>query len=350
MILYIGTYTQPEDHVDGKGAGIYGYTMDPATGALALCSVTTGIVNPSFLAIDTPRSVLYAVSEMTTASGGFVYAYTIDRKSLALTFLNRQPSGGGAPCHVRTTGTHVLLVNYLGGSVAMLPVASDGSLAPASALVYHEGSSIHQDRQQSPHPHAVMPDPTHRFALVPDLGTDRIEVYRLKQNTLQPTEKGITLQPGVGPRHLTFHQNGHYVYLMNELNSTVAFFSYDANTGFLCIRQIIDALPSGYSGIRSGADIHAVDSYVYVSLRGPGMITQFEANMTTGHLACIGHTSTEGVTPRNFAIDPTGNFLLVANQDSDTVVTFRRDPVTGRLSGPVHIITIPSPVCIQFFG
>lgn len=355
--VYIGTYTQREDHVDGKGAGIYCCRYEAATGALTVRSVQPGIVNPSYLAIDAARRRLYAVSEVLTSDGGptgAIYAYTIDPDTGQLTFLNRQYTGGGAPCYVSITEAHVLVANYAGGSVAVFPMKADGSLGAATDIVQHEGASINVARQEAPHPHCIILDPAGRYAHVPDLGIDCVVSYAFdaKRGRLQTGPGCVGTRPGAGPRHLVFDADGRYAYLISELDATVTVFAYAAKTGELTPVETLDAQPEGYDGVCSGADIHLTPDgrFLYASLRGTGEIVGYVVAAGTGSLTGRSHVSTRGKTPRNFAIDPTGQFLVAANQDSDTLVTFRIDQHTGKLSDPVHIADVPSPVCVAFPG
>lgn len=357
ILVYVGTYTQPEAHVLGKGAGIYLYRMDLASGALAFDSVTTGPVNPSFLALDPRRRFLYAVSEvatMTGAPGGAVYAYAIDPKTGRLAYLNRQPRCGRAPCYlsVEPTGRCVFVANYACGTVAVFPIEEDGRLGPSSGVVQHEGSSVNVERQEAPHPHSIVADPTGRFVFVADLGLDKIMSYRLDaiRGTLTPNDPPwVAVQAGAGPRHLVFHPQGRHAYLMNELDATLTAFAYDAARGALTPVQTVETLPATYSGLRHGADVHvdAAGRFVYASNRGHDSLVVFAIDAASGRLAYVGRTSTHGKTPRNVALDPTGTFLLAANQDTDTIVTFRIDGPTGALSPTGHVTEVPTPVCIQ---
>ncbi len=346
-MLFVGTYT-------GRGSeGLYAYEMDPRTGALALAAVTSGITNPSFLALDAPRRRLFAVEER--GPEGAVVAYRVDPASGELTLLNRQPSHGAAPCHlsVDRTGRCVLVANYGSGTACVLPVAEDGCLLEASAVVRHEGSGPRRDRQEGPHAHSITLDPRERFALVADLGLDRVMVYRFDaaQGTLTPNDPPwVQVHPGAGPRHLAFHPSGRYAYLINELDSTLTAFAYDAEQGALSSLQTVPTLPAGYPGASTCADVHVTPSgrFVYGSNRGHDSLVIHAIDPATGRLTYVGHEPTRGRNPRNFALDPTGTFLLAANQDTDTVVTFRLDAETGRLRPTDQVTHAPTPVCLKF--
>jgi 6-phosphogluconolactonase len=330
--------------------------MDPASGALTMDSVATEPVNPSFLALGPRRRFLYAVSEVTTFDGqpgGAVYAYAIDPQTGRLTLLNRQPSGGGAPCHlsVDKKGRFVLVANYVGGSVAVLPIHADGRLGAATHVARHAGSSVHPERQEAPHPHAIVLDPAQRYAFVPDLGLDRVMVYRLDRagGTLTPAaEPAVPVQPGAGPRHLAFHPQALYAYLLNELDATMTVFACDAAGGRLTAIQTVATLPETYTGPCFAADVQVAPSgwFAYASLRGPDSIAVLAVDPDTGRLTRVGHASTRGRTPRHFALDPSGAFLLAANQDADTLVPFRLDPDTGLPTPTGHVADVPTPACV----
>lgn len=351
LLVYVGTYTR------GRSEGIYVYRMDASSGALELLSKATGVSNPSFLAIHPQRHYLYSVSEISDFAGkpsGAVAAFKIDPKTGDLTRLNQQPSHGAGPCHlsVDKTGQFVLVANYGSGSVAVLPIQDDGQLGEATDFIQHQGSSVDPRRQVGPHAHSVTLDPTNRYAFVADLGLDKIMIYRLdlSQGKLKPNdEPWAQVKAGAGPRHFDFHPNGKYAYLINELDSTMTGFTYDGTRGRLSEIQTVSTLPDGFEDTSYCADIHVSPSgkFVYGSNRGHDSIVIFESDEGTGKLTYVDHESTQGETPRNFAIDPTGTFLLAANQNGDTVVTFRMDQQTGRLMPTGHVAEVPTPVCLK---
>ena len=349
--LYVGTYTS------GKSEGIYIYRMNLNTGELkSLKAIKT--INPSFLAIDGSKRNLYAVNEVSEFAGkssGAVSAFAIDTKSGDLNFLNQQPSLGANPCHVIVdrTGRFVLVANYTGGSVAVLPILHDGSLGPATDLVQHKGSSVDRKRQEGPHAHCITPDGSNRYAFATDLGLDKILIYQFDANQgklLPNREPWVRLKPGAGPRHFSFHPSGRFAYVINELNSTVTAFAYDPAAGTLMEIQTLSTLPKNYAGANSCAELVVSSSgrFLYGSNRGHNSIVSFAIDEHTGKLMHLEHVSTQGSTPRNFTIDPTGAFLLVANQDSDTIITFLVDPASGRLKSAPGVAEVPSPVCLVF--
>ena len=351
-IVFIGTYT----HTGSQG--IYTCRFDHDTGALEQVSVATGAGNPSFLALHPGKRFLYAASEVMEFDGkeqGAVYAYAIDAESGELTYLNSRGAGGPGPCHVKVdaTGRFVLAANYHGGSVCVLPIEDDGSLAPASDFIQHEGSSVNPRRQDKAHAHSINPDPQNRFAYVPDLGQDRVVIYRLdtENGRLLPSAPAyVEVNPGFGPRHFDFHPGGKWAYLINELGSAITAFEYDPESGGLSEFQVIRTLPTGFSGSNTTADIHVHPSgrFAYGSNRGHDSIAIFSVDQDSGRLTPLGHRWTGGRTPRNFGIDPSGRFLLAANQDSDNIVSFHIDQETGLLTPTGHQASVPMPVCVRF--
>lgn len=354
-IAFIGTYTQFPAQARGRAEGIYGARLDPHSGALSIVGCTPGLENPSFLAVDAERRYLYVVSEVAEFAGregGGVAALAIGEKG-ALVPLNQQPTHASDPCYVSVdrSGRWVLVANYTGGSVAVLPVGEDGRLGAAATVVQHQGSSVNRSRQEGPHPHSVILDPSGRHALVADLGLDRIFVYRLDGQTGALTLNGAPrpVAPGSGPRHLELHPSGRYLYATNELSSTVTAFAYEAEQGSLRELQTVPTLPAEWTGESTAADLHVARSgrFLYASNRGHDSIAIFSVDGDTGMLRALGHASTQGRTPRNFAIDPSGRFLLVANQDSHTVVTLRIDAQSGLLAPTGQVAEVPSPVCVR---
>ncbi len=360
--VYVGTYTEPIRFgtgkiLEGKGEGIYLYEMDPSTGAMSARGITTGVVNPSYLAFGPGNRFLYAVNELKSYEGqasGSISAFAVDGKSGALALLNRQPTLGTDPCHVTVdpAGGHVLVANFMSGSVCVLPIRADGSLAAASDFVQHQGSSVDPARQSGPHAHAVTLDPAGRFAFVPDLGIDRVVVYRYQsaQGKLLPEESAwVRAKPGAGPRHLVFHPDGRKAYLINELNSTLAAYRYDPADGMLQEIHSVPTLPPGFSGSSTCADVHVSPDgrFLFGSNRGHDSLVIYGIDPADGRLAYVGHCPSGGRTPRNFALDPAGRFAIVANQDTDTIVTFGIDPRSGELGEAIQVTPVPTPVCVK---
>lgn len=349
--LYVGTYT-----TSGKSDGIYLYEMDPSTGALTRRNSFKS-VNPSFLTIDRNKRYLYAVNEVGEYAGkpgGGVSAFVIDRTTGNLRLLNEQATNGADPCYltIDRRGRTLLVANYTGGSITVLPLRSDGTLGMANEVKQHEGSSI-KEQQKGPHAHCIILDAAERFALGADLGIDKVMIYRFDRTTGKLTpgkQPSAELKAGAGPRHLALHPNGKYLYVINELDSTMTVFKYNAANGTLEEVETVSTLPSDFSGVSYCADVHVSRSgkFLYGSNRGHNSIVVFEIDQRTGKLKPLEHVSTEGNWPRNFVIDPAGRYLLVANQRSDSVVTFAIDPQTGRLKPTGQVTEIPVPVCLKF--
>jgi 6-phosphogluconolactonase len=352
-LLYVGTYTKGT-----RSEGIYLVRMDRRAGELRQVGSVDAGPNPSFLAIHGNGRFLYAVNELEQYDGrptGAVRAFAIARDTGALTRMNEQPSGGGAPCFVSLdkSGRVALVANYAGGSVALLPIEANGALAPAAHLVQHAGQGPNADRQGAPHAHCILPDPTNRFALAADLGADRVFVYRLdlEVKTLSTVKGGeAVMRPGSGPRHLAFHPTLPLVFVAHELDSTVSTLRFDAGRGTLTLLDTRSTVPADWTGTNYPADIHVAANgrTLYVSNRGHNSIAVFSVAISTGALALEQVVPTEGDWPRNFSLDPSGQWLLVANQRSDSVVVFARVPTTGRLTPTGLRLAIPSPVCLRF--
>jgi 6-phosphogluconolactonase len=352
-LLYLGTYTEGT-----SSEGIYLIRMDRRSGELRRMGAVDAGPNPSFLALHPNGRVLYAVNELEQHNGrptGAVSAFAIAQDTGALRRLNEQPSGGGAPCFVSVdrSGRVALVANYAGGSVALLPIQPDGALAPAAQVVQHAGTGPKPERQAAPHAHCILVDLSNRFVLAADLGADRVFVYRLDVDgkSLRHVEGGdAVMRPGAGPRHIAFHPTLPLVFVANELDSTVATLRFDAERGALSPLDTRSTVPAGWTGTNYPADIHVAASgrTVYVSNRGHNSIAAFSVAASTGALVLDRVVSTEGDWPRNFSLDPTGRWLLVANQRSDSVVVLGRDPESGRLTPTRQRIAIPSPVCLRF--
>ena len=349
MTLFIGTYTSTTSE------GIYVYRMNSDTGELKKISSIKSD-NPSFLTIDRSKKFLYAVNELKEFEGkpsGAVSAYAIE-SSASLRFLNQQPSMGSDPCHltVDRKRSSLLVANYTGGNLALLPILKNGTLGPASDVKQHEGSGP-KEQQKGPHAHCIILDALERHALAADLGADKIMIYRFDPATgkLQPGKQTFAaLKAGAGPRHLTLHSNGRFVYVINELDSTLTTFRYNATTGTLTTVDSVSTLPAGFSDVSYCADVHVSPSgkFLYGSNRGHNSIVVFALDTQTGKPTLVEHVSTQGNWPRNFVIDPTGRFLLVANQRSDAVIVFRIDSRTGRLTPSGRTAAVPVPVCLKF--
>ena len=354
-LIYAGTYTGP-----GKAEGIYVLQLDAASGALSRVHTVGGVDNPSFLVLDRPRRFLYAVEELNEYEGqptGAISAFAVDGASGNLTFLNRQTTHGTLPCYVSLDPSErfALVANYGSGTLAVFRRDDDGRLQPASDVVRHQGGGPNPRRQEGPHAHSIRPTPEGKYVLACDLGIDRILIYRLDAaaGKLEPNALPYAqVSSGAGPRHSAFHPNGRFVYVNNEIDSTVSAFAYDAERGALQIVQTVSTLPDEFAGRTSTAQIalHPSGRFLYVSNRGHDSIAMFAVDAETGRLRALGHEPTQGQTPRNFTLDPTGTYLLAANQNGNDVVSFRVDQQTGRLQPTGHTLDLPAPVCLVFAG
>ena len=351
--VYFGTYTNQTTK------GIYSSTLDIATGKLSQPELAAEAKRPSFIAIHPNRQFLYAVSEISDFQGksvGGVSAFAIDATSGRLKLLNQQSSVGAGPCHlvVDSAGKNVLVANYGGGSVAVLPITADGNLTVASSSIQHHGSSIDKQRQEGPHAHSINLDPANKFAFAADLGLDKVLIYQFEgakgSLTANDSPTGL-LAPGSGPRHLAFHPSGKYVFVNNEMTSTVTSFAYDPVRGSLTEIHTLSTLPQPTPGNSTAETVvHPSGKFVYVSNRGHDSLAMFQCDPATGRLTAIGHQSTGGKTPRNFNIDPSGRYLLAANQSTNNVVVLRVDASSGKLTPTGDSIEVGSPVCVRFLS
>lgn len=348
--LYVGTYT-------GEGSeGIYVLKFNTDDGTLVPVDTVSGVENPSYLALSPDSRFLYAVNENADSLDASLSAFAVDTESGSLSFLNSRNSRGGAPCYIDidAEGQSVFAGNYLGGSLAMFSIDNNGSLLEAESVIRHEGSSVNANRQQSPHVHCTLVTPDNRMLLAADLGTDKVlgYAYDAEDNSLE-TDPVTVFQadPGAGPRHITFHPNGNYAYLINELNGTIDAFSY-SNRALEHI-QTVSTLPEKYDGAVSGADIHVSPdgNYLYASNREDlNNIVSYAIDPESGKLNYLEAVGSGGIHPRNFVIDPSGRFLLVANRHSNNIVVFKRDPATGMLETTGIELALSQPVCLKFLA
>jgi len=346
--VFVGTFAD--------GGTIYSYRFDPVAGRLSAPKVAAKSPRPEWLALHPGGKFLYAVNEIPAYAGqpaGSLSVFAVDSSTGKLSLLDRASSRDEGPAHVTTdrTAKYVLISNYPQGSLVVLPVLKDGRLGNPSAFVRHQGSGLDPERQAGPHVHAVVLSPDNRFALVADLGLDEVIVYPFDESHGTLGKAQITkVKPGSGPRHLVFSSTGKFVYLLNELSSSVTVFSYEAAAGALAELQTISSLSTDFAGRSFAAEIaiHPSGKFLYASNRGEDSIAVFAIDQAAGTLEAVENTPTKGKTPRNFAIDPSGSWLLVGNQESDSIVTFRIDGKTGHLTPAGKVVQVGSPVCIQF--
>lgn len=353
--VYFGTYT------GGKSRGIYASRLDVATGKLTAPELVGEAKNPSFLAVHPDGKHLYSVGEIEDFGGkkeGAVAAWSIDPASGGLKALNQQSSRGAAPCHlvVDRMGHWVLVANYTGGNVAVLPITGDGSLGPASCMVQHQGWSANQQRQREPHAHSINLDAANRYAIAADLGTDKLVIYEFdaRRGVLEAAGIPFTaLAPGSGPRHFAFQPAGRLAFVINELAQTITSLRWDADTGGLHEMTTVSSLPPGLrveGNSTAEVQVHPNGKFVYGSNRGHNSIAVFKVEKSGRQLTLVEHESTQGRTPRGFGIDPTGRWLIAGNQDSDTAVVFGIDAKTGALTPTGQTVEVGKPVCVKFLA
>jgi len=351
-LVYVGTYT-------GKGSeGIYAYRFNPVNGDLRPIGLVAKTENPSFITIGPGGRFLYAVNEIDSFQnkpGGAVSVFAINRESGKLTLLQQVPSLGASPAHLSLdkSGRYLMVANYNGGNAVVFPVERDGKLGQHSAFIQNAGSGPNARRQAGPHAHFIRVSNDNRYVMVADLGIDKVLEYRFNvdNGSLIPVDSGfVKLDPGSGPRHIAFPPPGKFVYVLNELKSTITCFSYEPKSGMMHKMQTISTLPASFAGENTAAEITADANgrFLYVSNRGDNSIVLFRINPDDGRLIPVEWVSSGGKIPRNFELDPTGKWLFVANQDSDNIVLFQVDQSSGQLNQTSQTLRLISPVCINF--
>ncbi len=346
-LLYVGTYT------DGASEGIYCYCYHPEDGTMTLKHIMPNKENPSFLAIHPDGRYLYAVSEVAgdqRADSGSVIAYLILDDG-RLERINQEATRANHPCHVAVSpdGKTVVASNYTSGSVSVYEVLENGALSAVRQVIRHEGRGPDTVRQQGPHAHAALFTNDGQLLVTADLGTDRIDFYaRADEHYLPAPQEPVSMPPGFGPRHFDFSSDGQFIYVMNEMGSAVSVLQKKDQVFRLI--ETVSSLPAGYAGKSYGADIHLGRDghFVYCSNRGHNSIAVFSRDEKTGGITLIQNQSVHGDWPRNFAIDPGGDYLLVANQKSNNITLFAIDRETGMLSYTNQSTPLPSPVCLKF--
>jgi 6-phosphogluconolactonase len=352
LFVFFGT------HASGANKGFSVARFDTVSGILTTPKFITEAAAPAFFVIHPDGKHLYSCNSIDSFAGqasGAISAYSIDPLTTRLTLINQKPTGGSNPSYISldASGRFALVANYNGGNIAVISIKPDGSLGERTAFIQHTGSSIHPVRQTMPHAHSIKLDPLNRFALVCDLGLDKVFVYRFDQKTgsLAPNDPPFAqITPGSGPRHLAFHPNGRIVYVMNEISSTVGVFAWDPQQGKLSELQTVSALPSDFKGVNTSAEIavHPNGKFLYCTNRGHDSMAVFAIDPVSGHLTLIENIATQGHSPRNFTFDPTGRWIIVTNHGSDNAMVFRVDEHTGKLTPTGNPVTVAYPFCERF--
>ncbi|MGO8786933.1 MAG: lactonase family protein [Terriglobia bacterium] len=371
LLACVGTYSSPQgpEGAKGRGQGIYVAEMNPANGVLTQLELIASDANPACLALAPSGEHLYSANEVATYDGGTsgsVSSYAVNRASGHLTLLNTVSSEGVGPAHlsVHPSGKYVLVANYAGGTVAVLPILASGNLGAATDVVHDQGT-VGPERAQSapvgsfaisghdkPHAHMIQADAAGRFVFASDLGLDRIFIWKFdaEKGKLTPNDPdSVVLPPGDGPRHFVFHPNGQWFYSLQEEGSTLVVFDYDARQGRLKEKQTLSSLPKGFVGTNFTSEvmIAADGKILYAANRLHDSIAWFPIS-ATGTLTFGGEEWTRGDYPRSFNIDPTGNFLYSCNQRADAITTFRVNRQSGALSFTGHYTPIGTPANIVF--
>lgn len=348
MYAYVGSRTTRERNA--RGDGITVWKVDEASGDLSLVQTVGDLVNPSFLLKHPTKPVLYTVH----GDQQEVSAFRIDPATGHLSLINRQDCGGRNPVHLALSpnARHLVVSNHLSSSLAVLPVSADGALESLSQLVTLEGPpGPHRTEQPFAKPHFNPFDPSGRWVLVPDKGVDRVFVFRFEGGRLAPAEQPyVQAREGAGPRHLAFHLRQPWVYVINELDSTVTSYTFDAATGALKPFQVLSALADTYTGSSRASEIevHRSGRMLYASNRGEDSIAVFDICPATGRLTLRQTAPSTGKTPRFFTTDPSGRWCYVLNEDSDTIVQLCKSSDSGVLSNTGHTWSTGSPVCMIF--
>ncbi|KAB7706179.1 beta-propeller fold lactonase family protein [Bacillus aerolatus] len=346
FIGYVGTYTK------GDSKGIYTFTLDTETAKITDVKAAATLDNPTYLTISQDNRYLYAV--VKEGSKGGIAAYSINNQTGELEALNRQLLEGASPCHVSVNRENLTAVtaNYHKGTIESYAVDQEkGTVSPVSSIMEHEGSGPNKERQEKPHAHYAGFSPDEKYVLAVDLGIDQLITYQVNKGILSEANR-LFANPGSGPRHLVFHPNGKYAYVMTELSSEVISLIYNPEDGSFTELQYTPTIPADFSENNQGSAIHISSDgrFVYAANRGHDSIAVFSVNQDSGELTFVELTSTEGNWPRDFILDPTGKFLVASNQESGNLVLFSRDESTGKLTLLQSDVSVPDPVCVKFLN
>lgn len=360
-LVYVGTYTDwelfgpPRRNPPGpRSQGIYVARFDPVTGKLSAPELAAATDNPTYVTFSPSGKILYATNEvyrLNQEATGAVSAFAINSASGRLALINQVAAQGTGTCHatVDRSGTRLFVANFGSGSVAVFPLDADGAIRPASDSFQDRGSGPNP-RQAAPHAHAFNVTPDGRFAFASEFGTDRLLGFRLTDDAHfagPPTE--TKLAPGSAPRHLAFHPDAPFAYSVNEIDSTITTLRYDSGRGTMTALETVSALPAGFTGRNTSAEIvvHPSGKFLYASNRGHHSVAVFAIG-ADGRLRLTGHASSGGRTPRGFSVDPTGRWLIAANQDTHNLAVFALDPRTGLPTATGQSVEVRTPVCVKF--
>ncbi|CAM3739766.1 lactonase family protein [Marinicrinis lubricantis] len=349
LLVFAGSYAEAE------GSGVYVYEFDEQTVELRALDAVSGLKNPTFLNVDAAQKKLYAIGEVATAEGGKAaeaVSFAIDPETGKLSMLNRAQTVSSPTCHIQRDQDrrYLIVSSYHGGMVGLVSITEEGKVGDLLDVQQHEGKSVHPERQDRPHPHSAFFSPDEKYIFVSDLGLDRIRAYRIDKEQNQLKLHGETaVHPGAGPRHLVFHPNGRFTYVINEVDSTITVFSYDMENGQLNEIETVPTLPSSFEGENTCAEITLSKDgkYLYGSNRGHDSIVVYAINSESGKLTLVEHVSTEGEHPRHFALTPSGTHLLAANRDTNNIAVFQVDRTTGKLTYTGKQVQVSKPVCVQ---
>lgn len=351
QLLFVGTYTKKEGHVDGKANGIYALKFNTDNGSLSTTRMAAEAINPSYISVNHKSQKIYAVSEVASANStkdGAIQSFEFNEENESITPLNSVKSIGGAPCYIMEHEDHIFSANYVGGNFCVFPILKNGSLASLSQNIQNTGRGM-TSRQEAPHGHMIKTNPHDNTVFAVDLGLDKIDIYNFKKRASKLTiNETIKLQPGSGPRHIDFHPTKNIIYILNELNGTIDIFQ-KTKEKYAHLQNISSTYyENNIEAACADIHIHPNGKFLYASNRGPiNSVSLFEIK-EDGTLRKDSEKSTMGEVPRSFVIDPTGKYLLVANQNSDNIVVFEINPETGRLVEINSQIEAPTPVCLKF--
>ncbi|AWC29317.1 lactonase family protein [Bacillus cytotoxicus] len=343
LIGFIGTYTK------GESEGIYRFILDVKLKEIRDIEVVVHIEDPTYFAIRHDNQYLYSVAKNNGLGG--VVSFLIDTNTKQLTELNRQMVKGPSPCHVsiNSKGNRVVAANYHKGTLQFYMVNRENGILEGASITYHSGSGPNKERQERPHVHYAGFAPNEAYVIAVDLGIDQLMTYKEKEGRLTEIQS-LSVHPGSGPRHLVFHPNGNYAYVLTELSSEVIVLTYDKQRGRFQQIQSISALPKAYGGSNYGSaiQISSDGEFIYAANRGHNSIAIFRVNQDSGKLTFLEAISTEGNWPRDFTLDPTEHFIIVVNERSNNLILFSRNKTTGQLTLVQSNVSVPSPVCVKF--